>query len=254
MKPMLLKIGGSVLTDKHRECTLKEENLLRIAGEIGRASVPLVLVHGAGSFGHPQARRYALQQEPQVRGVVETHRAVVRLNAVFVEALRSAGVAAVGVHPLNCMLVEEGVVRRFDVEVIQRMVDFGLTPVIHGDVVVDTVRGVSVVSGDRILSLLAKSFGVSLIGAGSDVDGVMDDEGRVIPVITPDSFRVLSEHIGGCGGEDVTGGMAGKVQELLELAACGIDSVIFNAEREGSVFSFLSGGSVEGTFIRGEMV
>jgi len=48
---ILLKIGGSVLTDKGRESTLREDNLRMVARQIAEAeSSALVLVHGAGSF------------------------------------------------------------------------------------------------------------------------------------------------------------------------------------------------------------
>ena len=39
--------------------------------------------------------------------------------------------------------------------------------------------------------------------------------------------------MGGSAGVDVTGGMKGKLLELLDLADLGIDSVIFNAAEKG---------------------
>ena len=48
---------------------------------------------------------------------------------------------------------------------------------------------------------------------------------------------------------DVTGGMKGKLQELLDLADMGIDSVIFNAAKEGNIVRALQGESI-GTRVR----
>ena len=60
---ILLKIGGSVLTDKRRESTLREDNLRMVARQIADAkSSRLILVHGAGSFGHPQVVKYLIQR------------------------------------------------------------------------------------------------------------------------------------------------------------------------------------------------
>jgi len=59
---MVLKIGGSVLTDKKsRTPELREEKLM----ELGRSlrtlwPKPLIIVHGAGAYGHPLAREYDL--------------------------------------------------------------------------------------------------------------------------------------------------------------------------------------------------
>ena len=251
VNPVLLKIGGSVLTDKRRECTFNMQNIRRIAGEVARASVPTVIVHGAGSFGHPQAKKHHIQQNPGIEGVIKTHRAVLELNTVFVETLQEEGVAAIGVHPLNCLLAERGIIKQWGIEIIKRMVDFGVTPVIHGDVVMDTINGISVISGDRILTHLAKTLDVAVIGAGTVVDGVLDKNGRTIPYITPSNFKEVSDYIGGSTGDDVTGGMRGKVVELLKLAESGTRSVIFNAGLNNMVFSFLSGETIPATHISG---
>jgi len=76
---------------------------------------------------------------------------------------------------------------------------------------------------DRIVSYLATRFGASRIGFGTAVDGVTAD-GRVVPEITPGTFEAVRHHIPGSEGTDVTGGMLGKVRELLGID---IDSYIF---------------------------
>ena len=51
-KPIILKLGGSVITDKKGELAAKTEDINRIAEEIKRADIDnLVIVHGGGSFG-----------------------------------------------------------------------------------------------------------------------------------------------------------------------------------------------------------
>jgi len=54
----ILKIGGSILTDKNREMSARADEITRIAREISSSrSQDLVLVHGAGSFGHIPAKK-----------------------------------------------------------------------------------------------------------------------------------------------------------------------------------------------------
>jgi isopentenyl phosphate kinase len=68
-------------------------------------------------------------------------------------------------------------------------------------------------------------------------------EGRVVPEITPsnvDKFR-----IGGSTHTDVTGGMVGKIGELLALAKMGISSDIFHADRISDFLDKKSHGGTE---------
>lgn len=64
---MILKIGGAALTDKSRRNTLLDDGnvLSTVAETIGRRSsttatnsTSLVIVHGAGSFGHMSAQEH----------------------------------------------------------------------------------------------------------------------------------------------------------------------------------------------------
>ena len=48
---------------------------------------------------------------------------------------------------------------------------------------------------------------------------------------------------------DVTGGMVGKIKELLSLADLGIESKIINAEVEDNIFKVLEDKEVKGTVI-----
>jgi isopentenyl phosphate kinase len=73
------------------------------------------------------------------------------------------------------------------------------------------------------------------------------DGGRVVPEITPKSAPKLQ--IGNSSHTDVTGGMKGKIDELLGLATAGIGADIFHVSRLGD---FLAGNDHGGTKVRGE--
>src|SRR2546428_5702433 len=49
----ILKIGGSVITDKARECTPDISAIQRIADQLSDYDLPLILIHGGGSYAHP---------------------------------------------------------------------------------------------------------------------------------------------------------------------------------------------------------
>ncbi len=249
-----MKIGGSVITEKDSVSTARKNEIDRIANEIASfkagTGLNLILVHGAGSFGHPQAMEW-VKKGFSARGVYLTHRSVKTLNSIVLDSLNSAGVDALPVHPLSSCLLENGKLVELAVEKIKVMIDRGIVPVLHGDVVMDRLHGAAILSGDRIIPYLARFMNASVIGAGSDVDGVLDGNGAVIRKITPLDFIDVKKNIGGSLSSDVTGGMLGKVSELLELARKGVSSRIFNASKKDMVSKFLYGEDV-GTLIAGK--
>lgn len=244
----ILKLGGSIITDKSRLATARLDQISRIAHEISGIE-DLIVVHGAGSFGHIHARNFGLPERFSREGLLRTHLSVSDLNRIVVEALRDAGVDALPVHPLSSLILRDGRIHLMITEVIEEMLRRNVTPVLHGDVAMDLSRGAGIVSGDQLASYLAKTFGAGMVAMGTDVDGVMVD-GKILRCITPESIQSLESHLMPAKGVDVTGGMRGKLAELVELAEIGIDSMIFNAGTAGNVRRALSGEHL-GTLITG---
>ncbi|MDI9632500.1 MAG: isopentenyl phosphate kinase [Methanolinea sp.] len=248
---VLLKLGGSVLTKKDREGVADRQCIARIAREISRHTRRRIcIVHGAGSFGHPEAHRYGLAQPEKGRdvaeGVARTHGAVCALNAILVGALNEAGTNAVGIHPLGSAVARNGRLVALEVRPVRALMEMGVVPVVHGDVVVDEAAGVSIVSGDQIVRVLAEEIPFSRVGLATDVPGVLDASGNVIAEIGPSDSPGIAA--GGSLHTDVTGGMRGKLKEMLALAEKGIGSEIFHVSRLGD---FMEGRPHGGTRIRG---
>jgi isopentenyl phosphate kinase len=236
----VLKIGGSILTDKTRTAAARQDEISRVAQEIASQPEDLVLVHGAGSFGHMPAMKYGLPSNFSPEGLRVTHDSVARLNGFVVEALASAGVDSLPVHPLSCLLLSNGRIDCFALEPLKAMLRDGLLPVLHGDVAMDTKQKAGIVSGDQLVTYLARALQAEVVAVGSNVDGVLLS-GRPLAEITRLDLPAIESAVGGSAGVDVTGGMRGKLQELLDLADMGINSVIFNAAREGNVVRALRG-------------
>jgi isopentenyl phosphate kinase len=170
---------------------------------------------------------------------------VARLNEAIVEALRAAGREAVGVHPLCHCIAAGGRLRDPDWRPVELMLALGLTPVLHGDVVMDTTRGASIVSGDQLVASLARALSPDRVGLATDVPGVLGKDGDVLDRVRRGRAAGIAR---GSANTDVTGGMEGKLAELLALADEGIGSAIFHASRIGD---FLDGRSHGGTAVEG---
>ncbi|WP_406661108.1 isopentenyl phosphate kinase [Methanolobus sp. ZRKC3] len=242
----ILKIGGSVITDKSADNgAARQEEIRRIAEEIAGFKSRLVIVHGAGSFGHPQAKRYGLTDQFDPLGSIITHRSVKELNDIIVDELNEAGVSAIGLHPMNCTISDDGRISEMSLNIITSMLDTGFVPVLHGDVVMDKKLGTSVLSGDQIVPYLASKLNAERVGIGSAENGVLDGDGKTIANINPGNFDNIKGFIGGSANTDVTGGMLGKVLELLDLSeVSNTTSYIFNAGNAGNISGFLNGESI----------
>ncbi len=127
MSPVILKIGGSVITDKSSVSSARKDEIERISGEIASFSrdsdSSLILVHGAGSFGHPQAMKYRLGERFDAEGVYQTHVSVKALNSMVVESLNQAGTRALPVHPLSSCLLENGKLVEFQLGQVKLMLE-----------------------------------------------------------------------------------------------------------------------------------
>ncbi len=243
---VILKLGGSVITDKAADQgVIREADLLRIAKEVSGYRGKMIIVHGAGSFGHTYAKKYGLDRGFDPEGVIVTHESVKELASRVVDALNEYGIRAIAVHPMGCTVCRNGRIESMYLDNIKLMLENDFVPVLHGDVVMDLELGACVLSGDQIVPYLAKELKIARLGLGSAEDGVLDKSGKPVPEITPETFENFKHYIRGSESTDVTGGMLGKVQELLELSktSC-ITSHIFNAGKENNIYRFLDGESI----------
>jgi isopentenyl phosphate kinase len=225
--PVVVKLGGSLITEKSRPETIDDAALSAAcdavaaalaSGTVGR----LVLVHGGGSFGHHHASAHGVSTRSGTHdadAVMDIHGAMTTLNRAVLSALRDRDVPAVPVHPFSVSARPAGVDGALDLPVgsTATLLAEGFVPVLHGDGVATAEAGVTVVSGDELVSELATRLGADRIGVCSTVPGVLDTDGSVISRI--DSFDAVADALGASDTTDVSGGMAAKVRELLALDA-----------------------------------
>lgn len=261
---IILKLGGSALTIKDAEKpTIDEINLDRIAQEVSNYNDDMVIVHGAGSYGHIHAKKYAIGDEItnaqenlfKIEGLCKTQASVQLLNYIVVNKLQEKGVPAIGIKPSTFIITENKRISVCDSTIIKRYIDEGFVPVLYGDAVLDLNDDIkfAIISGDQLINYFAKELKADKVILSSDVDGIYTDNpktnpnAKLIDIVTKDTQLTLTENN---NQADVTGGMAGKISELLELAGYGIESLIINAEKEGNLKLAVSGQDVKGTIIK----
>ncbi len=215
---VVLKLGGSVITDKSNPETLDETNLERAANAVATTDESLVLVHGGGSFGHHHASEHGISSTEgshDAGAALAVHDAMKQLNDAVLTELHERDVPALPVHPLSAATRDSDGRLSLETTPVKTMLAEGFVPVLHGDVIAHAGQGVTVVSGDELVVALAAQLDAERVGLCSAVPGVLDAEGRVIDRI--ESFDDVADALGGSDATDVTGGMGAKVRALLDL-------------------------------------
>ncbi|MBN1923087.1 MAG: isopentenyl phosphate kinase family protein [Anaerolineae bacterium] len=223
---VFVKLGGSLITDKRRESTVRAGTLRLLAEELRNAlaekpDLRLLLGHGSGSFGHWEASRYntraGVHSATEWHGFSQVSAAASRLDRIVVDAFLRADVSVLSLQPSASVVAEDGRIVRFAVEPIERALAAGIIPLIFGDVAFDRVRGGTILSTEDLFFSLTPVLRPRRILLLGNAPGVLDDQRRVIPVITPGSYPEVEPFLRGAGGVDVTGGMADKVARMVAL-------------------------------------
>jgi isopentenyl phosphate kinase len=255
---MLVKLGGSVITDKMAYRTLREEVLRRLAEEISSSGESVIIVHGAGSYGHVLAAQHQLQkgfhENAQLMGAAQVMEDVRALNLSVITALRAAGVPSVSLPPSAVACLSAGELSRLDLPVFRRYVDLGIVPVTFGDVALDDRRGFGICSGDQLMEALAKEFSPQRIIFCTDVDGVFDRD----PNIEPGATMLQNVDRGTLDRlprtqrcADVTGSIYAKLETMLRITSFGGEAMVINGLMPGRLAAALKGENVVGTKVMG---
>jgi isopentenyl phosphate kinase len=262
-RPVVLKVGGSVITNKSEKLQARTEVMNRLAEETKQAAVKnLIIVHGGGSFGHPVAQEYSIKEgfkeQTQRLGFAETHHVMTVLNGLFMDALVWHGIPAVSVTPLACVITKRGRIQSFEQAPFEMLLEIGALPVMYGDATLDSETGFSILSGDQLVSYIATKYDAERIIMGVDVDGLYNSDpklgknAKMFTHLTSEELKALQKKLNGPSASDVTGGMFSKIVELIPAIEYGIPVTILNATKPNYVYKALKGEKVEGTLIEKE--
>ena len=256
---ILIKFGGSVITDKSRYRTFNAERVRRLCREIRDSGEKVIIVHGAGSFGHVLAKENRLNDgylnDSQIPAVAQVCYDMRDLNSMIVRELNDAGLPAVSVPTGSCFMMDDRKLKINDHSVLTSMFEKGIMPVMFGDVVMDSKLGFAICSGDQIMELLTKIFHPSRVVFVSDIDGLYDDDpknNRNAKLIENVDKKALDGVRTDITVADVTGGVRGKMETMLRMCSEGCDCILVNGAVEGRLLTLLKGGKVPCTTARGE--
>jgi isopentenyl phosphate kinase len=259
---VFLKLGGSLITDKHTPRSARLDVINRIAREITNAlqtnpELQIVLGHGSGSFGHTSGKKHGtidgVDSAAGWLGFAEVWHDASLLNKIVLDSLVEAGLPALAFPPSSSIISQDRNIITWNLNPLQSALRQGLIPVVFGDVVFDTARGGTILSTEDLFTHLALKLNPDRILLTGLDPGVWKDFPvctSLLKEITPVELPPLQEKIQQSQAPDVTGGMETKVEQMLQLIKKlpSLEVAIFSGEEPGNIQNSL-GGDIKGTVL-----
>jgi isopentenyl phosphate kinase len=245
-RAVVAKLGGSVITDKSKPFSYRQDVVSALSEEIGSSDRQVVVVHGGGSFGHVAARQNGISSTTApapAAGVAQVRGAMYDLDRLVCRTMMEFKLSPYPFSPFDsAMAAGRGPLARW----LRGLLKSGLTPVTFGDVVLAS-GGFKVMSGDNIVLELTRSIQPERCVFALDVDGVYEVNTRVIvPELTPTKLRRMRVPF----GDDVTGGMRLKLDVAARIASLGSEVCFVSGYRRNEFSKALKGQDFYGTIVR----
>ena len=257
---VVIKLGGGLITDKGSMKKFDSDSMERVADSISSVvemGVPIVIVHGAGSFGHLLAKEWSISEgvdqkiAEEQRMIVDEIRSDMReLNGLVIDKLADSELESEGLPPSE-WAIGTGSDFQGDIANFERVVEAPI-PITFGDVVNTNDRlEFGILSGDDLMVRLSRELEVShcifLIG---DAEGVLSGPPNQEGSSLISKLGVEEEIEGPHYSEiDVTGGIGLKIDRARKIASDVEEVWILDGRCPERVLELLSIGETRGTKI-----
>jgi isopentenyl phosphate kinase len=251
-KLALIKLGGSVVTFKDKPLEANTIAIDSISRVLAQLAVPSIIVHGGGSFGHYWSVKYDMHTKPaeyDPHGVSVVHESMIALNQTIINSMIGAGLNPYGIPPSVFTSGHKPISTK--IKQIHVMSRSKVTPVTFGDVVHMQGAKYSILSGDALMTILARELRPSKVIFATNVDGIYKDmkSKELVAEIRATGKRSITfskESVA-----DVTGGMQRKVTEAFKIASYGMDVLMVNGLVPERIREAIENRLQVGTVVRG---
>jgi len=236
----VVKLGGSALTDKKRIFTPRLREIHRAAKQVLTLSkrFSLVVVHGAGSYGHIPVRQWRLEtgsrSRRRLKGLAVTKSKLLEWEEIFDGIFLKHQIPLIPILASDFVITRKARISSADLRPLRNWLSIGCVPSTGGDIVSDLKNGFSVLSGDQLAAYLAIELKASRLIFGTDVDGIFsadpkhEPHAHIISELTASTALHAAAQAHVSDTPDVTGGMAGKIVEATRAASSGIPVYFVN--------------------------
>lgn len=231
----IVKIGGSLITDKNAYCSPKREKIREFARLIKsrweELSGKLVIVLGGGSYGNGVPIRYRIKNAEQnwqhtdlLMMTVKMFEWINEVTMIF----REEGIPSYPFQTSSYCVTENGHPRSFFLEPIKQCLELGVLPITSGDFTFDGQKTFVIFSSDNVPELFVERFNVKRVVILTDVPGIYEEleTKQVIRRVTKENYQQILGVAGASTKQDVTGGMNNKLKALIRIAQKNTTSIV----------------------------
>ena len=244
---ILIKLGGSIITNKKKPLSARRKIIDNTLKQIRKIKEPIIIVHGGGSYGHYWSIRYNMHTKParyDLKGVSVVKNSMVELNKIILDAAVKNRLNPYCLPPTDFMKGNSSI--KSKILAINDIAKSGLMPITYGDALWYGQKKSYILSGDVIMTTLARILKPRLCIFVLNVDGVYSnmkskkliyDFKKEKPVITTNKM-------------DVTGGITRKITEASKISRSGLKAFFVNGNKPQRITDAVSGKKFEGTLFR----
>ncbi len=246
---ILIKLGGSIITNKEKPLSVRRKTINNLAKSLKKINEPMIIVHGGGSYGHYWSVKYNMhtkEKKYDLRGVAIVKNSMIELNKIILDSLLKNKLNPYCLPPTDFMSGNKPISKK--VKEIEKIAKSGLIPVTYGDALWYGQKKTYILSGDKVMTHLAKILRPRLCIFVLNEDGLYSDlKSKKLIYELRDKRYLISEN-----KMDVTGGMTRKVEEALKISKIGMNVFFVNGNKPERILKAVRNRKFEGTLFRGK--
>ena len=246
---ILIKLGGSIITNKEKPLSPRRKTIDILAKSLKKISEPIIIVHGGGSYGHYWSVKYDMhtkEKKYDLRGVAIIKNSMIELNKIILDSLLKNKLSPYCLPPTDFMSGNKPVSKK--VKEIEKIAKSGMIPVTYGDALWYGQNKTFILSGDKIMTHIAKILKPRLTIFALNEDGVYSDlrSKKLIYELKGERPSISENKM------DVTGGMTRKIEEASKIAKMGMNVFFVNGNKPERIVKAVKNSKFEGTVFRGK--
>ncbi len=245
---ILIKLGGSIITNKEKPLSPRKKVVENIVKNLKKIDEPMIVVHGGGSFGHYWSVKYDMHTKPKkydMYGVAIVKNSMIELNKIILDIFVKNNLNPYSLPPTDFMLGNKPIENK--VKEIGKIAKSELIPITYGDALWYGGRKTYILSGDKIMTYIAKILRPRLSIFALNEDGLYSDlkTKKLIYELRGENPEISENKM------DVTGGMTRKVDEAVNISKIGMNVFFVNGNKPERIVKAVKNRKFEGTLFRG---
>ena len=244
---LLIKLGGSIITNKKKPLSAKRKTIDNIVYSFRKINEDFVVVHGGGSYGHYWSVKYDMHTKPKKydpKGVSIVKNSMIELNTIILDSFLKNKMNPYCLPPTDFVMGNKPINKK--ILEIKKIANSGLIPITYGDALWYGNKKSYILSGDKIMSLLARVLRPRLSIFVLNEDGLYSDmkTKKLIYDFKDEKIFIKKTLM------DVTGGMTRKVAEASKISKMGLKVFFVNGNKPERIVNAINRKKFEGTLFR----